>query len=861
MEWSAESIPHGEIDPALVVDISHEDEQVCYGMIHNVDVKLVVGDMSSLLDQLNRSEGSQGGINRLTLKHKTDHVMLLLPSGTEFGHPRGNVTEVISLLLGLGNLDLDFEAVASTYAIFRKIRKVTKHGDAIVHVDINIYGPRDRGDEVGEKLTARKVWLQKPDYAKRGFKYVNPHEIRFPDLEGSERFEELERELLNPERANVDVMEMVSEVQQSTHRAAELERVEGDRRLRTKLLEHQEKGLAFMLQRESGQIPEEFRLWEPRVIEGTEMFFHRITNSRSVVQPPERGGGVLADEMGMGKTLSILALIIKTIEEGIPWAKESGNEELIHSGIQTYAHSTLIIVPSALIINSWIKEIEMHLGDAVKVIKYHGDGRERRAGVLSQADIVLTTYKTLATDFFSKKKPQSILHSIGWFRVVLDEAHNIRRPATSFHRACAGLTARSRWCLTGTPIQNKLEDIGALFVFLKAEQFHTMAKFRVYLVFPFEQQNPVAKERLVMLYDSLVLRRTKDILDLPGQEERIRELELSPRERSQYNKTTEILDRYIRQQVGEHDIRNKFGLFQAHLQLRILCNHGTHQKLFAWKRKTQSIQDEKEAFLAELGLNAERICAGCGQPRPIINSNNAQSDFVEKCAHILCRDCLDGLDGSQASTGPLKHCPLCDMSRKSLRKTDSSLTVGGVDERQDVVMQDVDGDGVDDAYFNLEGYSTKMTALVQDVKETLGDIIFSCWTRTLDLIEVYLKRENIKFLRVDGECLMSKRQQILDRFSRPSGAQIMLMTTGIGAFGLNLTAASRIFIVELQWNPSVENQAIARAIRLRQRDKVIVTRYMMTGTIEQEMKSQQVKKKRAANAGFVRSAEGGRNIE
>jgi SWI/SNF-related matrix-associated actin-dependent regulator of chromatin subfamily A3 len=67
---------------------------------------------------------------------------------------------------------------------------------------------------------------------------------------------------------------------------------------------------------------------------------------------------------------------------------------------------------------------------------------------------------------------------------------------------------------------------------------------------------------------------------------------------------------------------------------------------------------------------------------------------------------------------------------------------------------------------------------------------------------------------------------------------------------LNLTAANRIFIVELQWNPSVERQAIARAIRINQKDKVLVTRYMMLGTVEQEMKSQQENKRRAAQAGW-----------
>lgn len=59
------------------------------------------------------------------------------------------------------------------------------------------------------------------------------------------------------------------------------------------------------------------------------------------------------------------------------------------------------------------------------------------------------------------------------------------------------------------------------------------------------------------------------------------------------------------------------------------------------------------------------------------------------------------------------------------------------------------------------------------------------------------------------------------------------MTTGTGAFGLNITAARRVFIVELQWNPSVESQAIARTTRLGQTEKVLVTRYVIENTIEE----------------------------
>lgn len=62
-----------------------------------------------------------------------------------------------------------------------------------------------------------------------------------------------------------------------------------------------------------------------------------------------------------------------------------------------------------------------HLGDAVKVAKYHGSDRQRNTEVLARADIVLTTYHTLAADYTSKKNSESPLHNMGWFRVVLDE--------------------------------------------------------------------------------------------------------------------------------------------------------------------------------------------------------------------------------------------------------------------------------------------------------------------------------------------------------------------------------------------------------------------------------------------------------
>jgi len=150
----------------------------------------------------------------------------------------------------------------------------------------------------------------------------------------------------------------------------------------------------------------------------TARFIHRITKTRSHAQVEEMGGGVLADEMGMGKSLSTLALIVQTLEAGRLWAEKKRGEEHTSAKVRRHSPATLIIVPSALLINNWLNEINIHAGDALKTIKYHGQGRVKDATDLEDCDIVITTYNTLAAEAAGKR---SLLHKINWYRVVLDE--------------------------------------------------------------------------------------------------------------------------------------------------------------------------------------------------------------------------------------------------------------------------------------------------------------------------------------------------------------------------------------------------------------------------------------------------------
>ncbi|KAI1488686.1 SNF2 family N-terminal domain-containing protein [Biscogniauxia mediterranea] len=832
-----------------------DEEIVCYGMLHNVEVKLV-GQMQVIDDKLGKGEASYECFNLNKMKN---HILLCFhDDNEEFGYLRSGVGKTLAPLLNSSCVEL--EPIAPTSNLKETIGRAQKPSEAMVKVDINLYGQRRAAAEVGDVLSGGKLWLQKPDHARRGMVYDNPHflpikingvQVQSVQPENQDSNERVVKKKNREEQ----LRSMVKEVYKSVDNSRHLDVVEGGNIVARKLLKHQQEALGFMLERESGHINDQYRLWQRDLEDGREVYRHRITKAKRVIQPDERGGGILADEMGMGKSLSILALITKTLDDGQEWAQQQ-NDSVKGKKAPKYTRSTLVVVSSALLIYNWMNEIEKHLKGGLKVIKYHGSGRPKDLDTIQDSDIVVTTYNTLTTEFQIKSESSS-LHRIGWYRVVLDEAHTIRHPTTAFHHACGDLHANSRWCLTGTPIQNKLADIGALFAFIRAEPFSKASVFRKWIEIPFEQnvEDPtVVKNRLVMLLEALCLRRTQEVIKLPGLRQHIRTLDFTPAEREQYEKTKKILVRTIRHRVGEVEKSSKFGLFQANLQMRILCNHGTFQKPFSWHHRNS--RDEREAVVSALGRNGEITCAGCQQPMPILGSSRLGNGFREQCAHVLCSECIEesSLPGATTQT---QHCPVCARWRSMHVQVE-----GGVDLAGGVAMPDAPAkeamEDYDDCYFNAEGCSTKMRAVIEDVRKNLWttkSIIFSCWTRTLHLLAKHLKEAAIPYLRIDGGCPLAQRQAKLDQFAKEGEMPVLIMTTGTGAFGLNLTCANRVFIVELQWNPGVENQAIARAIRLGQDNEVHVTRYVIKDTVEEEMRSQQQWKKQLAAMGFEEEAE------
>ncbi|KAL3701102.1 hypothetical protein R1sor_019124 [Riccia sorocarpa] len=195
-------------------------------------------------------------------------------------------------------------------------------------------------------------------------------------------------------------------------------------------------------------------------------------------------GGFLCEEMGLGKTIEILALILANpcpLEKCPPGTSKG----------------TLVVCPVS-IVGQWANEVKSKLAADLTIYMYHGSKRIRDPKKLAKFDIVITTYATLGSDF--SKATQATRHGSGfaeqfcplltvtWWRVVLDESHTVKDPAPLHSRACAKLKAERRWCCTGTPINTSIYDLYGQFLFLKLEPLDNRGVFRRRIGRPYERQ-------------------------------------------------------------------------------------------------------------------------------------------------------------------------------------------------------------------------------------------------------------------------------------------------------------------------------------------------------------------------------------
>lgn len=137
-------------------------------------------------------------------------------------------------------------------------------------------------------------------------------------------------------------------------------------------------------------------------------------------------------------------------------------------------------------------------------------------------------------------------------------------------------------------------------------------------------------------------------------------------------------------------------------------------------------------------------------------------------------------------------------------------------------------------------------------------LVFSLWTSFLDLVEVPIEKEQIKYTRYDGSMTPGAREAAVKSFMEDPSVRVMLVSLTAGNAGLNLTAASQVIVTEPFWNPYVEEQAIDRAHRFGQKRPVTVHRLLIAGTVEDRIVALQESKKMLVDAAL--SEKGAANV-
>ncbi|XP_018763631.3 transcription termination factor 2 isoform X2 [Serinus canaria] len=548
-------------------------------------------------------------------------------------------------------------------------------------------------------------------------------------------------------------------------------------------------------------------------------------------------GGILADDMGLGKTVTMIALILAQKQLKTKKRKETLEIWLSKNDFTVIpSHGTLVICPASLI-HHWKKEIERYVVfGKLRVCLYHGANRDKHAELLSGYDVVVTTYSLLSKEVPATKEegevpaqdhdvgsgscPCSPLLRVAWARIILDEAHTIKNPRVQTSIAVCKLRASARWAVTGTPIQNNLLDMYSLLRFLRCSPFDE------YKVWKYQVDNNTRKggERLSLLTRSLLLQRTKDQLDsvgkplvsLPQRRTQLHQLKLTAEEQSVYNvlfaRSRSTLQSYLKRQEQKNEDREYDG---GNPFEKVAQEFGVSQKEFLAGSQSAS-QVSSTVHVLSMLLRLRQCCCHLSLLKVALDQVNLNSEGLV----LSIEEQLGALTLSELWTPDSK----------------STVYLNGTAFQRDI--------------FDITRESTKIAQLLAELKtiqshpEPHKSVVVSQWTSMLKVVAVHLQRLGLKYATVDGSVNPKQRMDVVEEFNNnPKGPQVMLVSLLAGGVGLNLTGGNHLFLLDMHWNPALEDQACDRIYRVGQKKDVVIHRFVCEGTVEEKILQLQKRKK------------------
>jgi DNA repair protein RAD16 len=458
----------------------------------------------------------------------------------------------------------------------------------------------------------------------------------------------------------------------------------------------------------------------------------------------------------------------------------------------------------------------------LNVLVHHNTDPKVKKLTLAQLkgyDVIMISYSGLESTYRKqskgwKRKDESLvkenskIHAIKFHRLILDEAHNIKSRDTGVAKASFALKAQYKWCLSGTPVQNRIGEFFSLLRFLQVKPFacyfckmcdcsqihlskdaemkctdckHT--GFQHVSVFNQELLNPItqgddpalrkaALGKLKLLTDRIMLRRMKRdhtaSMELPPKDVIIHNEFFGEIERdfasSIMSNTARAFDTYVARGTMLNNYANIFGLI---MQMRQVANH---PDLILKKG-------------AERGQNV-LVCNIC--------DGIAEEPIRSKCHHEFCRNCAKECVRSFDMLNTEPDCPRChipleiDFDQPDIEQ-DEQVKKNSIINR--IKMEDWTS-------------STKIEMLIYDLyklrskKQTHKSIVFSQFTSMLQLVEWRLRHAGFSTVMLDGSMTPAQRKRSIEYFMNNVDVEVFLVSLKAGGVALNLTEASRVFIID-----------------------------------------------------------------
>ncbi|KAF9137324.1 hypothetical protein BGX30_010336 [Mortierella sp. GBA39] len=507
------------------------------------------------------------------------------------------------------------------------------------------------------------------------------------------------------------------------------------------------------------------------------------------------GGCILAHSMGLGKTFQVVAFIYVLLTE-----IHSGNKD-IPAKLQNWADEFEKWIPPQRRKDVLLYKFAPNntsTKERIRLLeKWHADGGVFLMGYTMFRELSVTTKSNAARNEDASNRFKHLLLTPGPSLVFADEGHAIKNKNAKLSMAAKQIKSTARVILTGYPLQNRLEEYWCMVDFVRPKFLDDIANFRSHYIRPIsdglhsdssELERKISSKKLKVLTElikNFVMRKDQSILraSLPKKYEFVISCKLST---LQYYLYTQILPTF-----PTNGSANVLGNGQL---LLTICNHPA-----AFKASTKDISAKSAS------TSAKAPPAGSGSPSTTLSTLNGTITILDDSDEEPGEKEKEMAEALSQNKALARGSWLAEISQKNI--TDVS-----------------------------HGFKVKIAIDIIRESRAINEkvLVFSRSIPTLDFLAYTTEQAGFKSMMLDGSTPIQDRQGMINDFNR-NDYDLFLISSGAGSQGVNLVSASRVIIFDVGWNPSHDEQAIARAFRYGQTRKVFVYRLHTFGTWEDKL--------------------------